>query len=166
MPLPTWDVFIGLAFLVGIAYGFILRRDKTITTLCSVYIGLVISQSFSSYIFEFFNGNKVIANQLWIRSNAPLTTITIVLFLISIIFVSGAINSTNNRSGEISPIEVIVYSALTMALIVSSILGFLPEESRNHYLEASRFAKMLFEYRTLIVIVPPLSLIFLNMRHK
>lgn len=166
MPLPTWDVFIGLIFLVGIAYGFILRRDKTIATLSSVYIGLVIATSFSQTMFDFFNGNKVIANQLWIRSNAPLPIIAIVLFLVSIIFISGAINSSNNRGGDISPIEVLVYSALTVALIISSVLNFMPEEMRAGFLASSRFAKILFQHHSLVVIIPPLSLVLLNLKRK
>ena len=91
--LPSVDIFIGLAFVLGIAYGFILKRDKTITTLCSVYIGLVISSSFSDYVYHFFNGNTTIANQIWIRSNASLSTISIVIFLLCIVFISGSINS-------------------------------------------------------------------------
>ena len=166
MPLPTWDVFIGLIFMVGVAYGFILRRDKTITTLCSVYIGLVIANSFSQTVFDFFNGNKIIGNQLWIRSNVSLATISIALLLLSIVFVSGSINSTASRAGEMSLIEIVVYSSLTIAIILSSTLNFLPEESRLGYLEASRLAKILFEYRTLILLVPPISLVVLNFRHK
>jgi putative Ca2+/H+ antiporter (TMEM165/GDT1 family) len=164
MPLPTWDVFIGLAFLVGIAYGFILRRDKTITTLCSVYMGLVISQNFSKTIFDFFNGNTFIANQLWIRSNAPISTITIVLFLASILAITWAINSSNRTEGDISPLEVIIYSGLAIALIIASVLGFLPEASRNHILEISKIAKIIFQYKTAWIIIPPISLIVLNLK--
>lgn len=166
MPLPTWDVFIGLTFIVGIAYGFILRRDKTITTLCSVYIGIVIATNFSQMIFDFFNGNRVFADQIWIRSNTPLSTITIAVFLISIILISGAINSSSNRSSEISPLEVIIYSALTIALVISSILSFLPEEARETYLAGSQVAQILYNFKTALIITPPLSLIILNFRHK
>ena len=119
MQLPSWDVFIGLAFLFGIAYGFILQREKTITTLISVYIGMVVASSFSSTVFDFFQGNKVIANQIWIRSNASTSSIAIVIFLATIFFVSGAINSkTKKGSGDLSLLEIIIYSALMMALIV------------------------------------------------
>lgn len=166
MQLPSVDIFIGLIFLVGIGYGFLLKRDKAITTLCSVYIGLVIASSFSQTIFEFFNGNKTIGNSVWIRSNASVTTIAIVVFLLSIVLISGAINSSNSRSGEISPVEVIIYSALTVALMLSSILGFLPEGTRNHYLEISRAAQYLYNLKTLIIILPPLALILLNWRKK
>lgn len=166
MPLPTWDVFIGLAFLVGIGYGFILRREKAITTLCSTYIGLVIATTFSQTVFDFFNGNKVLGNQLWIRSNAPLPVITAGIFILATFFISGAINSSSSRSTETSPLEVIIYSALNMALILSCALTFLTPEMRVHIFESSRFAKLLYDMHTVIVIAPPLSLVVLNFRHK
>ncbi len=164
--LPSWDIFIGLTFLVGIGYGFILRRDKTITLLCSTYIGLVIASSFSEDIFQFFNGNKVIANQIWIRSNAPISTIAIVLFVASVILIAGAINSSSNRTGDISPIEVVAYSALSMAIIITSVIGFLPEPARLHCLEVSTAARYLFAYKSLLLVAGPLSLIILNFRRK
>lgn len=166
MQLPSVDIFIGLAFVLGIAYGFILKRDKTITTLCSVYIGLVIASSFSESLFNFFNGNSTVANQVWIRSNASLSTISIALFLLCILFISGAINSTSSRGSDISPLEVIIFSAFTMALIISSILGFLPESTRTHYFEVSKAARTLFQYKVWIVLGAPLTIIVLNFRRK
>jgi len=166
MPLPSWDIFIGLTVVIGIAYGFILRRDKTITLLCSTYIGLVVASTFSNDIYQFFNGNKVIADQIWIRSGAPLSTISIILFAASIIFISGAINSSSNRTGDLSPIEVIAYSGLTMALIITSVIGFLPEATRGHIMDVSLVAKYLFQYKTLVVLAGPVSLIFLNIFRK
>lgn len=166
MQLPSVDIFIGLLFLVGIGYGFILRRDKTITTLCSVYIGMVIAGSFSETVYSFFNGNTTIANQVWIRSNASVSTISIVLFLICIFFISGAINSSSNRAGDVSLLEVIVYSGLTVALIISSILNFLPPETRMHYMETSRAATFLFKDKTWITVAAPLILVVLNIRRK
>jgi quinol-cytochrome oxidoreductase complex cytochrome b subunit len=166
MQLPSVDVFIGLFFLAGIVYGFLLQREKTITTLCSVYIGLVVASSFSQTIFEFFNGNKVIANQIWIRGNASTSTIAISLLLITTFFVSGAINSKNKKSEEISIVETVIYSALIVALILSSVLGFLPEATRNSYIHGSKLAKILYDFKTLFVIVPPIMLVVLNWKKK
>lgn len=166
MPVPTWDVFIGLAFAIGIAYGLILRREKTITFLCSTYVAMVVASNFSGYIFDFFNGNRVVADQVWIRSNASLSTVTIITFLVTAFFISGAINSQSSKSGDISFVEVAVYSALNIALIVTSILGFLPDEARAHYLEVSRAASFLFQWKTLWVMLPPIALIILNFRRK
>jgi len=166
MALPTWDVFIGLAFVLGIAYGFILRREKVITAVCSTYIGIVIATNFSEYLFQFFNGNKFIAGQVWIKSNASIGTIAIATLLISSFLISGAINSAKTKPGDISPLEVMIYSALNIALIISAIIGFLPEASRVHMMETSKMAKIIFDYKTLWVLLPPLSLIVLNFRRK
>lgn len=162
MQLPSVDVFIGLFFLVGVVYSFLLQRGKTITTLCSIYIGIVIASSFSQTVFEFFNGNKVIANQVWIRGNTSTSTIAIVLFLASIVLVSGAINSKNNKSDDISITEVLVYSILMIALMIATIMGFLPEATRNNYIETSVVAKYIYAWRTLFVIMPPIMLVLLN----
>ncbi|HOX40967.1 MAG TPA: hypothetical protein PK263_02115 [bacterium] len=165
MQLPSIDIFIGLIFLVGIAYSFILQREKTITFLCSVYIGLVIAGNFSGTLFEFFNGNKVVANQVWVRSNASSGTIAIIVFLVSIFLVTGAINSRNNRSGgETSLFEVMIYSALAIALILSSVMGFLPEATRNHYIEISKAAQIIYNMKTVWVVLPPIMLVILNWR--
>ncbi len=166
MPVPTWDVFIGLAFAIGIAYGLILRREKTITFLCSTYVAIVVASNFSGYIFDFFNGNRVVADQIWIRSNASLSTVTIITFLITSFFISGTINSQSSKSGDFSFLEVAVYSALNMALIITSVLGFLPEEARANYIDVSRFASFLYSYKTLWVMLPPIALIVLNFRRK
>ena len=166
MPLPTWDVFIGLAFIIGIAYGFILRREKTITTLCATYIGIVIATNFSGYLFEVFNGNKFIADQIWIQSNASLSTVSIATLLVSSFLIAGAINSTKNKAGDVSPLEVFVYSALNIALLTAMIVGFLPEETRANVISSSKAASFLYGWRTAWVIVPPLALVILNFRRK
>ena len=165
MQLPSVDVFIGLFFLFGVAYSFMFQRDKIVTTLCSVYVGIVIAGSFSQTIFEFFNGNKVVANQVWIRGNASTSTIAIVLLLASVFLISGAIK-TGKKGSESSLTEIIFYSALSVALILSSILGFLPEATRTHYIEISQTAKYLYDWHTLFVVLPPVILIFMNFRKK
>lgn len=164
--LPSWDVFIGLVFLLGVAYGFILKREKTITVLCSTYIAMVMATNFTQYVFQFFQGNKVVANQIWVKGNMSEGTVAIALFLLVIVFVSGAINSSATSSGDLSPIEVIIYTALTMALIISTIIGFLPAESRDSILAASKVASIIFGMRTLWIIAPPISLVLLNFRRK
>lgn len=160
MQLPSWDVFIGLAFLFGIAYGFILQREKIIATLCSVYVGIVIASTFSQTVFDFFNGNAVIANQIWIRANASTSTIAIALFFISIVAVAGALNSRKSeKSGDISMPEILVYSLLMMALVIATVIGFLPEPIRNHALQVSKTAKIIMQFRTLLVITPMIFLV-------
>lgn len=164
--IPSWDVFIGLAVVLAVAYGFILKREKTITVLCSTYIAIVMSASFTEYVFQFFQGNKVIANQIWVKGNMSESTVAIALFLIVLFFVSGAINSSSSSSGDLSPFEVIVYTTLTVALVVSTIIGYLPEEARNNILGASKVGSVIYSMKTLWVIAPPISLVILNFRRK
>lgn len=165
--IPSWDVFIGLAAVLAVAYGFILKREKTITVLCSTYIAIVMSSSFTEYVFQFFQGNKVIANQIWIKGNMSESTVAIGLFLLVLFFVSGAINSSaSGSSGDLSPFEVIVYTTLTVALAISTIVGYLPEETRNNILSTSKVASIIYGMRTLWVIAPPISLVLLNFRRK
>jgi hypothetical protein len=165
MQLPSVDVFIGLFFLFGVAYSFIFNREKIVTTLCSVYVGIVIAGSFSQTIFDFFNGNKVVANQLWIRGNASTSTIAIILLLASVILISGAIK-VGKKGEESSMLDVLLYGTLSVALILSSVMGFLPEATRNHYIEISQVAKYLHNWHTLFVVLPPIILIIMNFRKK
>jgi hypothetical protein len=164
--LPSVDVFIGLFFLLGTAYAFILQREKTITTLCSVYIGLVVATQFSESLFKFFNGNAFLMNQIWVKSNISNSTIAIGLFFLTIIMVSASINSKSKRSDEISIIEVLIYSGLMVALILSSVLDFLPETLRNHYIEVSVAAKYLNNFGTFFVVLPPLMFVLLGRKKK
>lgn len=166
MQLPSVEVFVGLIFLFGIGYGFILQRERVITYLCSTYIGIVIASGFSQTVFDFFNGNAFIANQLWIKSNLSLSTISIALLLISVFFVSGAINSQNKNATDVSSMEILIYSSLTVALILSSVLGYLPEEKRALYLDSSKTANFIYLYRNLLIIASPILLVVLNFRRK
>lgn len=164
--IPSWDVFIGLFLLLGIGYGFILKREKVITILCSTYIGIVLSSNFTQYVFDFFQGNKVVANQIWIKSNVSASTIAIALLLITMFFVSGAINASSTSSGDLSPIEVIVYCGLITALVISTILGFLPDATRETIVAGSRAGSILYSLKTLWVIAPPITLVIFNFRRR
>ena len=164
--LPSVDVFIGLFFLFGVAYGLIFQREKIITTLCSVYVGIVVAENFSGTVFQFFNGNKVVANQLWIKSNASASTVAIVLFLLTILLISSAISVKRRSDTNNSSFNSVLYSVLAVALILASVLGFLPEASRNHYLELSIVARYLYNFKTLLVVLPPIVLVITGFRGR
>jgi len=166
MHLPSVDLFIGLFFLFGVAYGLLFQREKIITTLCSVYVGIVVAENFTTTVYQFFNGNKVVANQLWIKSNASASTISIVLLLTTILLISAAISVRRRSDVNNSSTDSVLYSVLAVALILSSVLGFLPEATRNHYIEVSTIARYLFNYKTLLVILPPIVLVVTGFRSK
>lgn len=163
--LPSVDLFIGLIFLVGVAYSLLLRREKAVATLAATYIALVVTNNFGQTIFEFFNGNKVVANQIWIRSNASLTTVMIVTFLLGIVFISGAISS-HFRRADSSATEVIILSALNIALMISAIFSFMSPDMRAGYLAGSKIAQIIASNALIWTVLPPIALIGLGFTKK
>jgi len=166
MHLPSVDLFIGLFLLFGVTYGLLFQREKIITTLCSVYVGIVVAENFTETVYQFFNGNKVVANQVWIKSNASASTVAIALFLTTIALISLAISVRRRADTSNSSINSILYSVLAVALILSTVLGFLPEATRSHYLEISTLAKYLYNYKTLLVVLPPIVLVVTGFRSQ
>ena len=159
--LPSWDLFITLFFIIGLAYGFILQRDRIVATLMSVYAALSVSDLLVEPVGQFFKGDKTLFNQIWIRSDAQPFTIHMVLFITLVVLLSakGGISSARGR-GAISHFEVLVYSALNTALIVSSIFSFLPEPTRNAYAASSKLVSTIVQYHNWWIITPVIALIF------
>jgi hypothetical protein len=163
--LPSVDVFIGLFFVIGVAYSVLLRKEKAIATLAATYIALVITNSFGQTVFEFFNGNKVVANQIWIRSNASLSTVMIGLFLLSVVFISGAI-SASLRKADTGVMEIVIISALNVGLMISAVFSFMPTEMRDGYIQGSKIAQLIVHYPLIWTVLPPVALIALGFTRK
>lgn len=157
--LPTWDLFLILFFIIGVAYGFILQRDKTVITMISVYVALVITQIVAGPIQAFFTGDKTIFGQFFIHANVSSLTIQIIVFAAIIALVSAKSGLAGKESGNMSPIEILGYSALNTALIISSILFFMPEAMRNGFAETSKIASILIQYHIWWIIFPAALLV-------
>lgn len=165
--LPSWDLFIGLFFVINLAYSLILQRDKVLLTLISTYVALIISQNFSTIIGQLFIGDKTILGGLWIKSSASPFIIQTTLYALTIVILttkSGLGGNSGRRGGLLSPLEVIVYSFFTSALIISTILSFLPETDRDIFLAQSQIAKIIMDYHLWWLALPPVSLIVTGMR--
>lgn len=163
MPTPSWDLAIVVFFLIGIAFGYILQREKIVATLLSVYVALVVTQVFSGNVLSFFQGDKVIFGQVWIKSGSSPFTVRVVIFMLVIMLLSakGGISGSKSK-GIFSPIEIIAFSFLTTALILSSIFYFMPPESREAFMATSRMANFVIKYYLWWVILPPLAMIGLG----
>lgn len=158
--LPSWDLFITLFFIIGLAYGFILQRERIVATLLSVYAALVVSEMLVTPVGEFFKGDKTLFNQIWIRSDTSPFTIHMVLFVLIIVLLSskGGLSSARGR-GAMSHLEVLVYSALNTALIVTSVFSFLPEPTRDTYVAGSTILKFLMQYHDYWLVLPIVALV-------
>ncbi len=166
--LPSWDLFITLFFIIGLAYGFILQRERIVATLMSVYAALVVSSILVDPVGQFFKGDKTLFNQIWIRSDTTPFTIHLALFtgIIVLLAAKGGINSARGR-GLISHFEVLIYSLLNTALIVSSIFSFLPGPTRDIYAASSHTVKFIIDHQTWWLILPIAALITLGFqRHN
>ncbi len=159
--LPSWDLFITLFFIIGLAYGFILQREKIVATLMSVYAALTVSAILVDPVSQFFKGDKTLFNQIWIRSDTQPFTIHLVLFTAIIVLLSakGGIGGSRGR-GVISHFEILVYSALNTALIVGSIFTFLPEPTRDAYVASSSLVKFIVSHQVWWLVGPVLAMIF------
>lgn len=168
MPTPSWNLAIVVFFLIGIAFGYILQREKIIATLLSVYVALVVTQIFSGGVYEFFQGDKTIFNQVWIKGGqtSPFS-IKIIIFMAVIMLLSakGGIAGTKSK-GLLSPIEILILSFLTTGLILSSIFFFMPVETREAFVANSKLAGAVIKYYPWWVLTPAIVLIGLGFFRK
>ena len=143
MPTPSWDLAITVVFIVGIAFGYILQRDKIIQTLLGVYVGLIMTQAVAGNIQHFFQGDTTLFNQVWIKANADPFTIRALIFLGTIMLISTKANVSSSKvKSALSPLEIVVYSVLTTGLVICSLFYFMPEEARTTFVMTSRMAKL------------------------
>jgi len=155
MPTPSWNLAIIIIFLMGIAFGYILQREKIVATLLSVYVALIVTQALSGNVISFFQGEKTVWNQFWINSHTSPFTVRVVIFLAVIMLLTAKSGISGGKSkGILSPIEIVVYSLLTTALILSSILYFLPPESREAFVVSSKLGAFIINQYIWWILLP------------
>lgn len=159
---PTWDLFITLFFVIVVGYGVILQREKIIATLVSTYVALAVATVWGETVFEFFNGNAILFNQFWIRSNLSEFSIKALLFAVIIILltIKGDFAVTMGKAeGLMTSVFVFVYSFLNAGLIASSVLNFLPAVAKSSIVVSSNLAQSIVSYETTWIVAPALLMI-------
>jgi hypothetical protein len=158
---PSWDLFIILFFVVTVAYGFILQRERCVMTLLATYVAIVVTLAIAGSAQQFFAGDKTILNQVWIRSNASPFTIQAAIFIVTIIILtarSGLKNSGTGR-GIITPIEIFGFSFLNAGLILATLFSFLPVSDQISFANASKLASLIIKYQTWWIVLPVILMI-------
>lgn len=159
MPVPSWNLAIIVIFLMGIAFGYILQRDKIVATLLSVYVGLIMTQAVSGTLQQFFEGSTTL-NQFWVNLHASPFSIRAGVFMLTITLLSAKAGISGGKTkGLLSPIEIVAYSIFTTGLILSSLFYFMPAESRIAFVESSKFAGLVINNYMWWIILPVLTLI-------
>ncbi|TSC92311.1 MAG: Uncharacterized protein CEN89_764 [Candidatus Berkelbacteria bacterium Licking1014_7] len=141
MNAPSWDLFIGLFFIIGVSYGFMMQKEKVMLTLISAYAAIVVTNLVSPFFQKFFLGDTNVGN-IFIKANASPFSVQAAIFVGIIVLITMRGGMITGKSRAImSPFEMMIYSVLNSALILSTILYFLPEDQRNELLVESKFAK-------------------------
>lgn len=166
MPTPSWNLAIIVIFVLGIAFGYILQRDKIVATMLSVYVALIVTQAISGTMQQFFEGQATL-NKFWINLHASPFTIRLVIFMGVITLLSAKSGVSGGKTkGLLSPIEVVTYSILTTGLILSSIFFFMPPESRDAFSGASKMAGFIISHYVWWIVLPVIALIGMGFFRK
>lgn len=160
--MPSWDLFLSLFFVVGIGYGLVLQRDKAVTTLLATYVALVIAETWAEPLFQFFNGNKAIFN-VYVSGKVSPFALTAGLFVVFIVLIAQK-SGLKTRSINMTAFEILVFSFFSTALIISTVLSFMPSGDLNNMVAHSKIATYLIQYHKLLVVLPPIAVIIFGIR--
>ncbi len=163
---PSWDAVIILVYVIGIGYNVILHRERVAGHIASAYIALAVTSVIHPFVFDFLHGNKMLLNQIWIKSNASPAMVAGMTFLILTIVLSSFLSviPTGRRSDDLSAIESFIYSFLWVTLLISTVMSFMPEDRRAVFIAQSRFMGLIWQYHTWWLIIPAFALIYSGFR--
>lgn len=158
---PSWDLLLTVFFIIGIAYGMMLQREKSVVTLISAYVALVLTQLLSGPVGQFFTGERAIAS-FFISQDVSPFAIQAVLFVVLLVLVStkSGLAGDGGSGGLLSPLEVFSYSFLSTALIASTLLSYMPEATRATIVGQSSMASFLMQYQTYWLLLPVVAILF------
>lgn len=155
----TWDIGIIAAFAILLAFCLLIRRPKALAALVSIYIAYSMASIWGTRLAEFFAGDRVFLNQLWIKANAtPFASQVAVLTLVT--FTLSAFLKLGGRRARYAVPEVTIYTAATIALAVVFVLSFMTSTLREQVLNSSRLALLIYSWREWILVLPVLVMIF------
>ncbi|MBI4032794.1 hypothetical protein HY374_03760 [Candidatus Berkelbacteria bacterium] len=152
---PSWDLFLTVFFIVGIAYGMLMQREKSVVTLVSIYVAIVLTQLLKDPIAGFFAGERTISS-FFVASHVSPFTIQAGVFVVTLILIStkSGLSGGRDGSGLLSPLEIFTYSFLSTALVVTTLISYMPDASRAAMIESSKMAGYLVNHHTWWLLLP------------
>lgn len=158
---PSWDLFLIIFFIVSIGYSFVLQRDKVVVTLLAIYVGIVMANILGGPLQAFFNGDKTVANQLFIRANASPFSIQSGVFLLTIILVTirSGLGIGSSSRGKLTAFELAIFSFLNSALILAAVFSFMAPDAKTAFAETSRVARVIINKEVWWMVAPLIALI-------
>jgi len=156
---PTWDLVLLIFFAASLIYGFLMGKEKVIVTLLGAYVGLVVANQWADSALGWLtNQSSPVIDNEWVSGNVSVFMVKVTLFIISILVIalcSGlAVHSFIGGNGVIGLVAQLVYSLMSAALIATSIISFLPEDSMGQLTDGSVVAAALINYYDWLLILP------------
>jgi len=148
----TPDIIILIILGTLIAYGILLGRNKVKTLALSVYVGIVISSELGGRIADFLNKQH--------GSHYPVNAVELTLFVLPLIILELGRHEPHHRGGHRGGLAMtMVLVLLTAALIVSSGLKLLDQNTLHHILVNSALANAIFTLRLWWIGLVPIAVI-------
>jgi hypothetical protein len=166
---PTWDLVLLVFLGASLVYGFLMGREKVIVTMLGAYVGLVIANQWGAAAFSMINHQNAVINNEWMSGNLSVFVVKVVLFAAVLLLVAlkGGLLSHSLGGGGLMGFAVQAgYSALNAALIASSVLNFLPEETRKQVVDGSLIAAPLVNLYAWWLILPLLFMLVASVVSK
>jgi hypothetical protein len=134
---PTWDLFIGLFFIVGaLIYGLSMGRDRVIVILVSVYMALAVVGN-APILKDVDTFQIGMGDGFVFKIGLFLGAFLILFFLVSR---SALIKTFGSSSAPGSWWQTIVFSILQVGLFISIALSFMPPDVLDHLTPVTREA--------------------------
>jgi len=158
---PSWDLFLAIFFVVSIGYSFVLQRDKVVVTLLAIYAGIVMAQVLGAPLQQFFQGDKTIGDQLFIKANASPFTVSAGIFLLTTVLVSvrSGMGRGGSTKGSLTLFELAIFSFLNSALILTAVFSFMDPAARDQFAATSKIARIFINREAWWFIAPLIALI-------
>ena len=147
---------------MSVGYSFVLQRDKVVVTLLAIYVGIVIANVLGAPAQQFFQGDKTIGDQLFVKANASPFSIQAGLFLLTTVLVSvrsGLGRGGGSTSGKLTAFELALFSFLNSALILTAVFSFMDPGSRAQFADHSRIARIFINKELWWTIAPLIALV-------
>lgn len=155
----TWDIAIVSSLAILLAFSIIIHRAKALAILVGLYISFYISSVWGVRIAQFFAGNRVLMDQIWIKSSISTYMVqSILLFVITILL--AAFLKLGGKRSKYSIVEVTLYSICAVALALVFIVSFMPMDVLQINLEHSYILPIIYHWREWILILPVFVMVF------
>jgi hypothetical protein len=155
----TWDIAILAVGGIFLAYCLLIRKQKSLAALVSVYLAYLVTLSWGDWIAGLFFGERVLLNSVWIKSRAAPYMIEIGLYFLLVTLLTLFMKQGGRRS-RYALGETVLYCVLATAFATMAVVSLLPAEVRTTVIAGSKLVPYVYNYREWAVLAPVLVMVF------